>query len=168
MELARSVAKSSLPVAVQVDLSIAASGARLDLGQAEAALQELTIPQLDRTRIHDFSPALFAAYATCLEELGRQDEADLWWGYADTAAEVLEEHEAGQDGETITIIEDDLEFDDDNADSDSDEDDDADSNEDVETEASEITTDDTASTTDDTEPMENVAIENEEGTTDER
>jgi hypothetical protein len=106
LELARSVPRSSLSVPVQVELAIAMSGARLDQQNPEAALQELTIPQLNPTVIHSWSPDLFAAYATCLEDLGNQDEADIWWQHADTAAEILLEHETGVDGETIDIIED--------------------------------------------------------------
>ena len=64
---------------VQVALAIAMSGARLDLGQPEAALTELQIPQLDPERAFDWSPALFDAYATVLEELGRDDEAARWY-----------------------------------------------------------------------------------------
>jgi hypothetical protein len=107
LELGRSVPKASLPVATQVELAIALSGARLDLGQSEAALTELTIPQLDPTRVADYSPALFAAYATTLEELDRAEEAEKWWTLADTAQEALDEHYTGDDGETIDIIDDD-------------------------------------------------------------
>ena len=49
------------------------SGARLDLGQTDAALAELEIPELDPTTAYSYSPALFDAYATVLEELGRDD-----------------------------------------------------------------------------------------------
>jgi hypothetical protein len=51
----------SLPVPVQVELAIAMSGARLDLGQAAVALVELQIPQLDPTTAYSWSPMLFAA-----------------------------------------------------------------------------------------------------------
>jgi hypothetical protein len=117
LELARSVPKSTLPVPVQVELAIAMSGARLDQGNAAAALQELTIPQLNPTLIFSYSPALFAAYATCLEDLGRDADAETWWTHADTAAEALAERDNDDDGETIDIVEDDTaeysEYDDD-------------------------------------------------------
>jgi hypothetical protein len=58
-------------VTVQVELAIAISGARLDLGQAAVALVELQIPQVDPTTAYSWSPRLFAAYGTVLEELGR-------------------------------------------------------------------------------------------------
>jgi hypothetical protein len=108
LELARSIPKSTLPVAVQVELAIAMSGARLDQGNPQAALQEVTIPQLDPTHVFSYSPDLFAAYATCLEDLGRDDEAETWWAHADTAQEALDQRDLGIDGETIDIYEDDL------------------------------------------------------------
>jgi hypothetical protein len=117
LELARSVPKSTLPVPVQVELAIAMSGARLDQGNPAAALQELTIPQLNPTLIFSYSPALFAAYATCLEDLGRDADAEIWWTHADTAAEALADRDNDDDGETIDIVEDDTdeysEYDDD-------------------------------------------------------
>jgi hypothetical protein len=108
LELARSIPKASLPVPVQVELAIAMSGARLDQGNPQAALQEVTIPQLDPTRVFSYSPDLFAAYATCLEDLGRDAEAETWWAHADTAQEALDQRDLGIDGETIDIFEDDL------------------------------------------------------------
>src|SRR5690606_29699828 len=71
LELGRSVDRSALPAEVQVELAIAMSGARLDLGQTQAALAELEIPQLDPNTAFSYSPALFSAYATVLEDLGR-------------------------------------------------------------------------------------------------
>lgn len=108
LELARSVPRNSLPVPVQVELAIAMSGARLDLGQLDAALTELVIPQLDPTAVYSYSPNLFAAYATVLEDLGRQSDADTWWGYADTALEALDDADPTNDPthHTITITED--------------------------------------------------------------
>lgn len=104
LELGRSVPRSSLPVPVQVELAIAMSGARLDLEQPDAALIELQIPQLDPTTAYSFSPALFDAYATVLEELGRQAEAEEWFARADTAREALDEAD-GADDDTIEIVE---------------------------------------------------------------
>ena len=104
LELGRSVLKSELPVPVQVELAIAMSGARLDLGQTEAALAELEIPQLDPKTAYSYSPALFDSYATVLEELGRSDEAARWAELADRAAEALGES-AGGDDELIEVVE---------------------------------------------------------------
>ncbi|WP_240034670.1 hypothetical protein [Glaciihabitans arcticus] len=108
LELGRSVTRSSLPVPVQVELAIAMSGARLDLEQLDAALVELEIPQLDPSKAFSYSPALFSAYATVLEELGRAEEAEEWYDRADFAADAIEE--AGSDAElsTMEVIEEEL------------------------------------------------------------
>jgi hypothetical protein len=109
LELGRSVDVSTLDVQVRVSLAIAMSGARLDLGQPQAALGELEIPQLDRTKAFSYSPALFAAYGTVLEDLGRPDEGEKWLELADRAEDALAalEH-GGADGETVEIIEEDV------------------------------------------------------------
>lgn len=108
LELGRSVERSSLPNDVQVSLAIAMSGARLDLGQPEAALAELEIPQLDPDRAFSWSPDLFHAYAEVLEELGKHAEAEKWRERADLAAAALDEAEAAGEHETMDIIEEDI------------------------------------------------------------
>ena len=108
LELGRSVPRSSLPVAVRVELAIAMSGARLDLGQAQTALTELEIPELDPETAFSWSPGLFDAYATVLEELGRTDEAAQWWERSDRATAALMNDEASDENaeqETIEIVE---------------------------------------------------------------
>ena len=105
LELGRSVPRSELDVAVQVELAIAMSGARLDLGQPEAALTELQIPQLDPERAFPWSPALFDAYATVLEELGHDDEAEQWWQRSDRATIALEQAAIPEGEDTVEIIE---------------------------------------------------------------
>jgi tetratricopeptide (TPR) repeat protein len=111
LELGRSVSRSSLPVPVQVELAIAMSGARLDLEQADAALVELQIPQLDPTKAFSYSPALFSAYATVLEELGRESEAAEWYDRADSAADALEAASFDGEDDMIEVVEEELEFD---------------------------------------------------------
>lgn len=108
LELGRSVPRASLPVPVQVELAIAMSGARLDLEQLDAALTELQIPQLDPNTAFSYSPALFDAYATVLEELGRDDEAEVWFERSTRASQVLDNAEHGDDGDMIEIVEEDL------------------------------------------------------------
>ena len=90
LEEGRAVDRASLPVPVRVQLAIAMSGARLDLGQPDRALTELDIPELDPDRAFEWSPALFLARATVLEELGRADEAAEWHRRADIAADALD------------------------------------------------------------------------------
>ncbi len=105
LELGRSVPREALDPAVQVALAIAMSGARLDLDQPELALSELQIPQLDPERAFSYSPALFDAYATVLEELGRDDEAEQWWQRSDRAAIALEQAAIPEGQDTVEIIE---------------------------------------------------------------
>nr|WP_246367378.1 hypothetical protein [Microbacterium marinum] len=112
LEVGRAVDRSTLPVDVRVELAIAMSGARLDLGETDRALQELDIPELDPDRAFSWSPALFAARAAVLEELGRDEEAAQWQHRADVAAAAIGEQDA--DSETMEIDEiDEIELDDD-------------------------------------------------------
>ncbi|WP_245556859.1 hypothetical protein [Gryllotalpicola ginsengisoli] len=105
LELGRSVDRTTLPNAVQASLAIAMSGARLDLGQPELALAELEVPQLDPKVAYPWSPALFRAYADVLDELGRAEDARLWWQRAEHAEAALAEAEADDEHETVEIIE---------------------------------------------------------------
>jgi hypothetical protein len=116
LELARSVPRESLPVPVRVELAIAMSGARLDLGQTEAALTELQIPELDPDTAFSYSPALFDAYATVLEDLGRTDEARAWFDRSNRATAALRSDDdihAEAEEETIEIAEEDVPSDED-------------------------------------------------------
>ena len=79
------------------------SGARLDLGEPERALHELDIPELDPDRAFEWSPALFAARATVLEELGRDDEAAEWQRRAEVAADALDAAN-GSDGDLEVVL----------------------------------------------------------------
>ncbi|KJL45915.1 hypothetical protein RS84_02533 [Microbacterium hydrocarbonoxydans] len=97
LETGRAVDKSALSTPVRVALAIAMSGARLDQGDLELALGELEIPELDPDRAFEWSPALFAARAAVLEDLGRTDEAEFWAKRADVAAEALGIDEAGDE-----------------------------------------------------------------------
>ncbi|CAM5446800.1 Replicase polyprotein 1ab OS=Leifsonia shinshuensis OX=150026 GN=HNR13_000168 PE=4 SV=1 [Leifsonia shinshuensis] len=110
LELGRSVDRGALPSDVQVSLAIAMSGARLDLGQEEAALAELEIPQLDPNRAFSWSPDLFHAYAEVLEALGRDADAATWRERAERAELALEEAHADAELETVDIIEEEFEF----------------------------------------------------------
>jgi hypothetical protein len=107
LELGRSVPRGELDVPVQVALAIAMSGARLDLGQPDAALTELQIPQLDPERAFEWSPALFDAYATVLEELGRDDEAAEWIARSERASDALASAADPDGGDIIEIVEED-------------------------------------------------------------
>ena len=105
LELGRSVDRSTLRTEVRVELAIAMSGARLDLGDADRALLELDIPELDPDRAFEWSPALFAARAAVLEELGRDDEAARWRERAEVAADVIDAASGIGDLETVYVDE---------------------------------------------------------------
>ncbi len=104
LELARSVESSTLETPVRVELAIVKSGARLDLGQPEAALEELRIPELRKDKAFEYSPALFASYAGVLEELGRDEEAAEWMALAERAIDALEAALAPGELEEVTIV----------------------------------------------------------------
>jgi tetratricopeptide (TPR) repeat protein len=106
LELGRSVPRESLPADVQVELAIAMSGARLDLGQTDAALVELQIPQLDPNTAYSYSAALFSAYAAVLEDLGRDADAEEWYRRADVAAEAWN---PDQEEDSVEVFEEELE-----------------------------------------------------------
>ncbi|WP_374315233.1 primosomal protein [Microbacterium sp.] len=105
LEVGRGVDRAALPTDVRVGLAIAMSGARLDLGEPERALQELDIPELDPDRAFEWSPALFAARAAVLEELGRADEAARWQERAEVAAEAIDAALGAGDLETVFVDE---------------------------------------------------------------
>ncbi|MBM6622579.1 hypothetical protein JTF08_13265 [Micrococcaceae bacterium RIT802] len=78
LETAHSEEAETLDTPGRVEMAIVASGAQADLGNREAALAELQIPQLDINRAFSFSPRLFEAYAMALDALGKNGEAELW------------------------------------------------------------------------------------------
>lgn len=88
---------AELDMEQRVHVAIAMSGARLDLGQTQQALFELEIPELDPKRAYSWSPELFGAYATVLEDLGREAEAAKWWANAERAAGALDDHFGARD-----------------------------------------------------------------------
>jgi tetratricopeptide (TPR) repeat protein len=105
LEVGREVDRAALPVGSRVELAIAMSGARLDLGETDRALQELDIPELDPDRAFEWSPSLFAARAAVLEELGRTEEAEQWYRRADVAADALDNAAGVADHEVLIIEE---------------------------------------------------------------
>jgi hypothetical protein len=115
IELARGVDRSSGDDRWAVELAIALSGCRLDLGQPQQALDELQIPQLNPDVAFGYSPDLFDAYAVVLEDLGKQDEANVWSKRADVARRALHEVQSEGDegvGEVYDTLDPELEIDD--------------------------------------------------------
>jgi hypothetical protein len=72
------VDRNTLQPSVRVNLAIAMSGARLDLNETDLALAELEIPELDPTKVFEFSTNLFRAYANTLIIGNRESEAKRW------------------------------------------------------------------------------------------
>lgn len=89
LDVVRSPEAQDLDAPGKVELAIVASGARTDLGQLDAAVAELEIPQLDMNMAYSYSPRLFRAYADALEAVGRADEAATWRRQATIAENAL-------------------------------------------------------------------------------
>lgn len=89
LELAAEVDQSALDKATRVELVMVLSGIHRDLGDLDAALSVLQIPELDRNRGFSFSPRLFRAYADALSEAGREREAKAWQRQASVAERAL-------------------------------------------------------------------------------
>jgi hypothetical protein len=99
LALVTDVDRSMLAVGVRINLAIAISGARLDLGQVELAKQELEIPELSPKNVFEQSPLLFRSYAEVLRELGQ--DGSKWDELADRAEAALSQNEE----ETIGFME---------------------------------------------------------------
>ncbi|WP_246179072.1 hypothetical protein [Actinomadura decatromicini] len=91
LDLIKSPEADKLDPMGRVELRIVESGVRRDLGQQDAAVVTLQIPELRDRRLRPWSVRLFYAYADALEEAGREEEASDW--FARAAA-------ADRDGET--------------------------------------------------------------------
>nr|WP_209684809.1 hypothetical protein [Arthrobacter stackebrandtii] len=89
IDLIKSEDAETLDTAGKVELAIVESGARGDLGDLDAALSALEIPQLDLNRAFSFSPRLFRAYGMVLRAADRKDEAKVWERQALVAEEAL-------------------------------------------------------------------------------
>jgi tetratricopeptide (TPR) repeat protein len=72
---------ASLDPAAKVELLIVASGARRDMGQADAAVVSLQVAALDGP-VRPWTARLRYAYADALLEAGREDDARQWFARA--------------------------------------------------------------------------------------
>lgn len=79
LELLAEVPESQLTDGSRIEARIVAAGARRDLGQPDAALLLLQIPQLNARRTEEWLPRLRYAYADTLAELGRTADARTWF-----------------------------------------------------------------------------------------
>ncbi|WP_231391727.1 hypothetical protein [Arthrobacter sp. 35W] len=89
LDLLRSEEAETLDAAGKVEAAIVASGARTDLGELDAAVAALEIPQLDLNRAFSYSPRLFRAYAAALAAVGRNDESATYERQAVVAEDAL-------------------------------------------------------------------------------
>jgi tetratricopeptide (TPR) repeat protein len=79
LELTSDPAGKKLDAAGRVELSIVASGARRDMGQADAAVIALQGPALNSTAVQPWTVRLWYAYAAALLDAGRLDDARRWF-----------------------------------------------------------------------------------------
>ena len=103
LELAGEVNRAQLAPPIAVELAIARSGARLDLGQLDLALSELEIPQLNPDVAYSYSPALFDSYATILSMMGKEAEAQRWGELANRAATALQSVLDEEDEDMVVV-----------------------------------------------------------------
>lgn len=88
LDLATSPEAGTLAEGDRVELAIVVSGIRRDLGQADAAVAALRLPQLRPESRKPWAAALFYAYAEALLAVDEQEEAREWFA---RAAEVDED-----------------------------------------------------------------------------
>ena len=81
MTIAGSAEAAKLPLAGRIEMRIVAAGARMDLGQPDAAVVTLQCAELKRDDT-DWAPRLKYAYADALLATGREDEAIEWFAKA--------------------------------------------------------------------------------------
>jgi tetratricopeptide (TPR) repeat protein len=95
LDLAKSKEAEHLEQGDRVELKMVESGARRDLGQFEAAVVTLQIPELKDRKLKPWSPRLYYAYADALFEAGREDEAREWFARS-AAADKDDETDAAE------------------------------------------------------------------------
>ncbi|MCX6433362.1 MAG: hypothetical protein NTX29_11425 [Actinobacteria bacterium] len=78
LELIKEVDQRKVDPETRIELTLVAAGARADLGQVDAALVVLQIPELTKLPKGGPRARLQYAYADLLEQAGRIDEAHEW------------------------------------------------------------------------------------------
>lgn len=94
VDIARGTEAAELDTAGRIELAIVGAGARRDLGELDAAVVGLQIPELDPKRREPWSARLFYAYADNLLAAGRESDALQWFVHA---------ADADADGETDAV-----------------------------------------------------------------
>ncbi|WP_433394095.1 Replicase polyprotein 1ab [Micromonospora sp. KLBMP9576] len=82
IDLFRGADREKLDQAVATELLIVAAGARGDLGQKDAAVAMLQVPELTSETAEPWTARLRYAYADALLAVGRRDEAREWFSRA--------------------------------------------------------------------------------------
>ncbi|MEU4556482.1 tetratricopeptide repeat protein [Micromonospora violae] len=82
IDLFRGADREKLDQAVAIELLIVAAGARGDLGQKDAAVAMLQVPDLTSEATAPWTARLRYAYADALLAVGRRDEAREWFSRA--------------------------------------------------------------------------------------
>lgn len=82
LELAVSAEAAQLGTAERVEMAIVVSGARRDLGQPDAAVLALRLPELEHPASRPYVARLQYAYADALLHAGRSEEALAWFARA--------------------------------------------------------------------------------------
>lgn len=82
LELAGSPPASTMDLASRIELRIVAAGARRELGQLDASVLTLTVPELESAAREPWLARLRYAYADALLAAGRRDEAIDWFARA--------------------------------------------------------------------------------------
>jgi hypothetical protein len=95
LDLAADPAVARLDTAGRVEMLIVAAGARRDLGQLDAAVVSLQVPELRSRATGGWVARLRYAYADALLAAGRDDDARLWFVRA-AEADVDEETDAAE------------------------------------------------------------------------
>lgn len=90
IEVARGSEAADLDRASQVELAMVVAGARRDLGELDASVVGLQIPELEAARRDPWSARLFYAYADNLLAAGRESDAMQWFVHAVDADELGE------------------------------------------------------------------------------
>jgi len=120
LDLAASPEAASLTLDERIELAIVVSGIRRDLGQYDAAVVGLQLPQLNAGSRQPWAARLFYAYAEALLAKGDEDGAVTWFEHAasaDLEGETdAEERLSELDGLVLTDLlegEDEVDFEDD-------------------------------------------------------
>ncbi|MFG3708725.1 Replicase polyprotein 1ab [Micromonospora sp. NPDC047670] len=82
IDLFRGADREKLDQAVTIELLIVAAGARGDLGQKDAAVAMLQVPELTTEAAEPWTARLRYAYADALLAVGRREEAREWFSRA--------------------------------------------------------------------------------------